>query len=136
MVKHIHSGLAYMHACLLAKCIFGVQGLYTLQNASQGRSPQQPESSSEAKAEPASFEKGLKAHFSRRRGGFYCVMHCEGQVLRTNLAPGHPYPVWRHEASFKSVQISSDLKVSPMLSTNVSTSSTTLAIECAIHDQV
>lgn len=119
--SELSSRIAHPMTDILRACSLGLshmmrtcflQGIYNLQSAPQARSTHQAESSSsEARGDLAGLQKGLRARFSRKRGGFYCIMHCEGQVLRTNVAPGHPYPVWRHEVSFKSVQISSDLKV-------------------------
>ncbi len=89
-----------------------LQGIYNVPTGAHGSSPQgDTESSAEASTGPAGFQENLRAYFSPKRGGTYALLQCEGQVLRTPLALGRYNPVWRHEVSFKSVQISSDLKV-------------------------
>jgi hypothetical protein len=45
------------------------------------------------------------------RGNVYCMLQCEGQIKRTRLAAGRARPEWKEDVTFKSVQISSELKV-------------------------
>ena len=45
------------------------------------------------------------------KGDVYCTVSCEGQTKRSAVAKGHENPVWKEDMAFKSVQITSELKV-------------------------
>ena len=85
-------------------------------NMSVDSSPGQADSSSTAEVLQSSssrdFRRTLARRLARRRGGLYCVLQCEGQTKHTALVSSSR-PAWKQELSFKSVQISSDLQVSP-----------------------
>ncbi|KAK9808775.1 hypothetical protein WJX72_003363 [[Myrmecia] bisecta] len=55
---------------------------------------------------------GLQARLRSGRTELYCVLQCQNQVKRTQLASGASHPVWKEEVTFKAVQITSDLQVS------------------------